>query len=127
MTDLRILDRYIKRGDTLSDPPGWSRGKGRGRGRRRRRMGRPRTQPHVSFNWNQVEGNSILTLSPQELEALRLVDGEGLTQEEAGKRMQVSRGTVWRLIDRARKEIVQALGAGRKISVKIRQQEEEEL
>lgn len=90
-------------------------------------MGRPRTQPHVSFDWNQVEGKTILILSPQELEALRLVDGEGLTQEEAGKRMQVSRGTVWRLIDRARKEIVQALGAGRQISLKIRQQEEEEL
>ena len=52
-------------------------------------------------------------LEPAELEAFRLVDLEGLSQEEAGKRMGVSRGTVWRLLQNARKKTAQALTEGR--------------
>jgi len=52
-----------------------------------------------------------------ELEALRLVDLEGLSQEEAGQSMGVSRGTVWRLVQRARKKVARALSEGRPIHV----------
>ena len=52
-------------------------------------------------------------IEPAELEAFRLVDQEGLSQEDAGKRMGVSRGTVWRLIQSARKKTAQALVEGR--------------
>jgi predicted DNA-binding protein (UPF0251 family) len=58
-----------------------------------------------------------INIEPAELEALRLVDFEGLSQEEAGERMGVSRGTVWRLVQSARKKTVQALSEGRPISV----------
>ncbi len=105
----------------MSDPPLWPNRKGHGRSRKRKQGGRPRASPHVSFNWNQVEGDTDLILSSQELEALRLVDGEGLTQKEAAIKMQISRGTVWRLIDHARKEIAKALGSGHKIKVWIDQ------
>lgn len=44
-----------------------------------------------------------------EIEALRLCDKEGLTQEEAGKRMGVSRGTVQRILAGARKKAATAL------------------
>jgi len=47
-----------------------------------------------------------------ELEALRLCDGEGLTQEEAGHRMGVSRGTIQRIITLARKKTATALTEG---------------
>ncbi len=56
-------------------------------------------------------------IEPAELEALRLVDLEGLSQEEAGERMGVSRGTVWRLIQSARKKTAQALTEGRPIRI----------
>jgi len=56
-------------------------------------------------------------IEPAELEALRLVDLEGLSQEEAGDRMGVSRGTVWRLIQSARKKTAQALTEGRPIRI----------
>jgi len=56
-------------------------------------------------------------IEPAELEALRLVDLEGLSQEEAGERMGVSRGTVWRLIQSARKKTSQALTEGRPIHI----------
>lgn len=53
-----------------------------------------------------------LDLHLDELEALRLCDFEGLTQEEAGVRMGVSRGTVQRIITSARKKTAQALTEG---------------
>ena len=52
-----------------------------------------------------------------ELEVLRLVDLEGLSQEEAGERMGVSRGTVWRLLQSARKKSAQALTEARPLLV----------
>ena len=53
----------------------------------------------------------------EEFEALRLVDYEGLTQEEAGKRMGVSRGTVWRALTSARKKVAQMLVEGRELII----------
>jgi len=41
-----------------------------------------------------------------EIEALRLVDYEGLNQEEAAASMGISRGTIWRLLQSGRKKIV---------------------
>ncbi len=54
-------------------------------------------------------GLEFITLYRDELEALRLCDKEGLTQEEAGKKMGISRGTVQRILSSARKKIVSAL------------------
>jgi predicted DNA-binding protein (UPF0251 family) len=56
-------------------------------------------------------------VDPAELEALRLVDLEGLSQEEAGERMSVSRGTVWRILQSARKKMAQALSEGRPVRI----------
>jgi len=53
----------------------------------------------------------------EEFEALRLVDYEGLTQEEAGQRMGVSRGTVWRALSSARKKVAQMLVEGRELII----------
>ncbi|MDI6800741.1 MAG: DUF134 domain-containing protein [Thermodesulfovibrionales bacterium] len=44
-----------------------------------------------------------------ELEAMRLCDLQGLTQEDAGKKMNISRGTVQRLLSSARKKVVFAI------------------
>jgi len=56
-------------------------------------------------------------MDPAELEAFRLVDLEGLSQEEAGKHMGVSRGTVWRLVQSARKKTAQAITEGRPLQI----------
>ncbi len=50
-----------------------------------------------------------ITLFDDELESLKLCDLDGLTQEEAGARMGVSRGTVQRLLASARKKTAEAL------------------
>ena len=52
-----------------------------------------------------------------ELETLKLVDLEGLSQEEAGLRMETSRGTVWRLLHSARKKTAHALTENRPLQV----------
>ncbi len=52
---------------------------------------------------------SSTTLYPDEVEALNLCDGKGLTQQQAGERMGISRGTVQRLVKAARKKLAQAL------------------
>ena len=56
-----------------------------------------------------------IPLSRDELEALKLCDFDDLTQEEAGIKMGVSRGTVQRILSAARKKVAMALTQGRAI------------
>jgi len=56
-------------------------------------------------------------LEPGELEVLRLVDLEDLSQEEAGEQMGVSRGTVWRLLQNAKKKVITAIVQGRVLNI----------
>jgi len=44
-----------------------------------------------------------------EFEAFRLIYYEGLKQEEAAERMQISRGTVWRCLESARGKVARML------------------
>ncbi|MGE5174690.1 MAG: DUF134 domain-containing protein [Betaproteobacteria bacterium] len=53
-----------------------------------------------------------IPLSRDELEALKLCDLDDLTQDEAGSRMGISRGTVQRILSAARKKVAQALTQG---------------
>ncbi len=52
--------------------------------------------------------NAVL-LTPDEFEAFKLAYFDGLDQETAAGRMGVSRGTLWRMLDSARKKIATAL------------------
>lgn len=56
-------------------------------------------------------------LSFDELEALRLVDLEGLYQEEAARMIGISRRTLWSDLKRARRKVVTALVEGRPIRI----------
>jgi uncharacterized protein len=61
----------------------------------------------------------LVRLYHDELEALHLCDGEGLTQEEAGERIGVSRGTVQRLVASGRKKVIDAIVAGRALVMEV--------
>ena len=52
-----------------------------------------------------------------EIEALRLCDGYGLSQAEAGEKMGISRGTVQRLVKSGRKKIVIAVIEGKALVI----------
>jgi predicted DNA-binding protein (UPF0251 family) len=73
--------------------------------------------PINSFNPNPPRNLEPIFMEMAELEAFRLVDLEGLSQEEAGQRMGVSRGTIWRLVQSARRKAAQALSEGRPLSI----------
>ncbi len=60
-------------------------------------------------------------LAADELEAVRLCDVDGLTQAEAGEALGVSRGTVQRLVCRARKKIVEAVLSGQALVIDLKQ------
>ncbi len=60
-------------------------------------------------NGTPIQSAPPIEIAPDELEAMRLVYFEGLTQEEAAKRMGVSRGTLWRALSSGRRKLIQAL------------------
>ncbi|OPX64798.1 DUF134 domain-containing protein [Methanoregula sp. PtaB.Bin085] len=64
----------------------------------------------------EQEGPGV-SLQPDEIELLRLIDLEGLEQEEAAARIGVSRKTAWRDLHEARRKIADALVNGKGINM----------
>ena len=60
---------------------------------------------------------SEVTLSKNELEALRLVNVEELSQKEAAEKMQISQPTFFRELKEARKKLTKALIKGSAIKI----------
>jgi len=60
---------------------------------------------------------AVVELGLDELEAMRLCDVEELQQVEAAGRLQVSRGTVQRLLWKGRKKLVGAIVAGQAVRI----------
>ncbi len=64
--------------------------------------------------FGRIEGRrKSITLTLDEYEALRLLDYENYTQEKAAIQMQISRPTLTRIYEQARKKIASALVEGR--------------
>ncbi len=95
--------------------------RGRHRYGRRGRFPKPITignvPPTTSFAPNPVRCIDPVYIEFAEVEAFRLVDLEGISQEEAGQKMGISRGTIWRLVQSARRKTAQAVSEGRPLYV----------
>jgi predicted DNA-binding protein (UPF0251 family) len=91
--------------------------RGRRRYGRRGRLPKPVAlgviPPITSFTPNPSRSTYPIFIEFAEVEAFRLVDREGMSQEEAGQKMGISRGTIWRLLQNARRKTAQALSEGR--------------
>lgn len=96
-----------------------------GSGQQRRR-GRPRIRRRLSeFGSLRCYGPRCLvpveeepvTLLPEEIEVLRLIDLDGMEQEEAASFLGVSRRTVWKDLHDARRKVTDALVNGKIIEV----------
>ncbi|MFW9923533.1 MAG: DUF134 domain-containing protein [Candidatus Thorarchaeota archaeon] len=59
----------------------------------------------------------VILLTLAEYEAMRLVDYEGCDQEESGQLMNVSRGTIWRLLASGREKVMEMMLTGKKIVI----------
>ncbi len=100
---------------------------GGGGGGGNRRRGRPRRARVIETEgmWRcyapccdrDQQPQETVTLLPEEMEAFRLVDSEGLDQESAAERMHVSRRTLWRDVHTARKKVADALSEGKVIAI----------
>ena len=76
--------------------------------------------PHVAYYKPRgvpLSALQCVELAVDELEALRLADLEGLYQEEAAQRMNVSRQTFGRIIESAHKKVADALVHGKALSI----------
>ncbi len=71
--------------------------------------------PSVQKAYRVKKEPVMLTLD--EMEALRLVDYEGKIQEEAAREMGVSRGTLWRCLDSARRKLAKSVVEGRELVI----------
>ncbi len=88
----------------------------------RRKRGRKMLVPPV------VKGMSVtgirgrrsqeIILLLEEYETIRLLDYRGMTQEEAARHMQVSRPTLTRIYENARRKVAQAFVEGRGILIR---------
>ncbi|MCF6460888.1 DUF134 domain-containing protein [Clostridium sp. Cult3] len=77
----------------------------------------PSTTSFVPLGKDEEETKAI-NLKVEELEAMRLKDIEGLTQQECAEEMGISRQTFQNIIDSGRKKVAQALIEGRGINIK---------
>ncbi|MFO7643244.1 MAG: DUF134 domain-containing protein [Desulfosarcina sp.] len=89
-------------------------------------MGRPRKDRLVAFNptvsYFKPRGIPMIDLAEvcitvDEREALRLADLDGLSHEESGRCMGVSRATFGRILQQARQTVADALINGKAIKV----------
>jgi len=99
----------------------WRRGSGPGRPMKPRTIREEpritRFVPVISEGKGMVSGKEPVTITYDEFETLRLVDYEGLLQDEASKQMGVSRGTVWRCLDSGRRKVATMLVEGRELMI----------
>lgn len=92
----------------------------RGRDLRPKSCRRVGSQPGVTYfkpRGIPLSGLEEIILTVDELEAIRLVDHDGLYQEEAAVRMNVSRPTFGRILDLAHRKIAGALVHGKALKI----------
>lgn len=84
--------------------------------RRRRVRGNPNSSFFKPAGIRLIDLNEIL-LSLAEFEAIRLIDFEEISQEEAGKKMEISQPTLSRVLKSGRKKIADAIVNGKAIKI----------
>jgi len=97
--------------------PGHRHGRGRGRGRGQRWISA--MPPVGDFQPTGVPQQQLRTivLRVEELEAIRLVDLEGMDQESAAVEMGISRKSLWNDLKSGRKKVANALVHGYAIRI----------
>ncbi|MFH0711872.1 MAG: DUF134 domain-containing protein [archaeon] len=83
---------------------------------RRRVRGRPNSSYFKPAGIRMIDlEESVLELA--EFEAIRLIDLNGVSQEDAGKKMQISQSTLSRVLKSGRNKIADAVVNGKAIKI----------
>lgn len=89
-------------------------------------MARPRKLRRVCFMpkedeygpiGSQNRNKEVIIMTIDEYETIRLIDLEGMTQEECAERMNVARTTVQRIYNEARKKIADSIVNGQILKI----------
>ncbi|MCP1102152.1 putative DNA-binding protein (UPF0251 family) [Aequitasia blattaphilus] len=86
-------------------------------------MTRPRKQRRVCFRPSctsfgpEVGCEQTIVMSIDEFETIRLIDYEGLTQEQCGEQMEVARTTIQAIYSLARKKMAQCIVEGKRLHI----------
>ena len=72
---------------------------------------------YCSFSPDDTEASENVIMTVDEFEALRLIDNEGLTQEQCAVQMKVARTTVTAIYDRARRKVGDVLVNGKRLLI----------
>lgn len=88
-------------------------------------MGRPRkwkricNMPEINTfgPYHSNNTNGFIEMPVEEFETIRMIDYEGLTQEECGEIMGVGRSTIQRIYEDARKKVADVLVNGKILKI----------
>ncbi len=93
------------------------------------RRGRKRKNKHIECDYDQyffkprgkkLSELGVVTITAEELEAIRLVDTEHLSQSSAAEKMNTSSSTIQRLVESTREKVFKALIDGNAIEIEGR-------
>ena len=73
---------------------------------------------HWLFSPEEISDAEPVVMSLDEFESIRLLDHEGLTQEQCAERMGVARTTVTAIYESARRKIAEALVEGKRLLIR---------
>ena len=73
---------------------------------------------HWEFSPEEVSDGEPVVMSLDEFETVRLLDREGMTQEQCAERMGVARTTVTAIYESARRKIAEALVDGKRLLIR---------
>ena len=73
---------------------------------------------YFEFSPEELAAGAPVVMTLDEFETIRLLDREGLTQEQCAERMGVSRPTVTAIYDSARKKVAEALVDGKRLQLR---------